>query len=190
MLPVNGFQLGTLFQNYPALRLTLLNSCEGARQSSADPFSGVATALVRSGILAVIGMQFEISDTAAVRFSEDFYAMLASGLPIDAAIAEARMGVFCLPNWVEWATPVLYMRSPDGRLFNIQGGEEVRRDGEREKAVQDRIAGEQAERERISREEKSGKIDSQLNELENKARATNEQEHQMEKSWRIRIADS
>lgn len=120
---VNGFQLGTLFSDYPEIRLALLNSCEGARSESADPFNGVAAALVRRGIPAVIGMQFEISDTAAVKFSEEFYTALADGLPVDAAVTEARRGVFFQENWVEWATPVLYLRSPNGKLFTIQQSE-------------------------------------------------------------------
>jgi formylglycine-generating enzyme required for sulfatase activity len=27
--------------------------------------------------------------------------------------------VFFLPNWIEWATPVLFMRSPDGQIFDV-----------------------------------------------------------------------
>ena len=36
------------------LRLVVLNACEGARQSPADPFGGVAQSLVAQGIPAVI----------------------------------------------------------------------------------------------------------------------------------------
>jgi hypothetical protein len=116
---VGGFQLGTLFNSYPDLRLALLNACEGARASQADPFAGVAAALVERGVPAVIGMQFEITDRAAITFSGEFYAALVDGLPVDAALIEARRAVFFLPNWVEWATPVLFMRVRDGQLFDI-----------------------------------------------------------------------
>jgi hypothetical protein len=116
---VGGFQLGTLFNSYPDLRLALLNACEGARASREDPFAGVAAALIERGIPAVIGMQFEITDRAAITFSGEFYAALVDGLPVDAALIEARRAVFFLPNWVEWATPVLFMRVRDGQLFNI-----------------------------------------------------------------------
>ena len=117
---VDGFQLGTLFSSYPEIRLVLLNACEGARNSREDLFAGVASALVERGIPAVVGMQFEISDEAAIIFSEEFYTALVDGLPVDAAITEARRVIFFMPNWVEWATPVLFMCSPDGVLFNIQ----------------------------------------------------------------------
>ncbi len=116
---VGGFQLGTLFNSYPEMRLGVLNACEGARASEDDPFAGVSAALVERGIPAVIGMQFEISDDAAIAFAGEFYTALVDGLPVDAALIEARRSVFFLPNWVEWATPVLFMRVQDGRLFDI-----------------------------------------------------------------------
>jgi Tol biopolymer transport system component len=119
--PVDGFQLGTLIGDYPEIRLVLLNACEGARNSLQDPFAGVATALVERGIPAVIGMQFEISDEAAIVFSEGFYTALVDGLPVDAALTESRRSIFFMPNWIEWATPILFMRSQDGVLFNIKG---------------------------------------------------------------------
>jgi hypothetical protein len=116
---VSGFQLGTLFDSYPGVRLVMLNACEGARSSVDDPFAGVAAALVESGISAVIAMQFEISDRAAIVLAEEFYAAIVDGLPIDSALTEARRAVFFMPNWVEWATPVLFLRAPDGVLFEI-----------------------------------------------------------------------
>ncbi|MEZ4768201.1 MAG: CHAT domain-containing protein [Caldilineales bacterium] len=117
--PVDGFQLGTLFGGYPEMRLAVLNACEGARTDNEDPFAGVAAALVEKGIPAVIAMQFEISDEVAARLSAEFYAALADGLPVDAALTEARRAVFFMPNKLEWATPVLFMRTPDGRLFDL-----------------------------------------------------------------------
>jgi len=115
-----GFQLGTMFNSYPEVRLALLNACEGARVGQADPFAGVAAALVERGIGAVIGMQFEITDRAASLFAGEFYAALVDGLPVDSALTEARRAVFFQPNWVEWATPVLFMRVTDGRLFDVR----------------------------------------------------------------------
>jgi hypothetical protein len=119
--PAGGFQLGTMFNGYPEVRLVVLNACQGARSSREDPFNGVAAQLVENGISAVIGMQFEISDSAAIRFSGEFYHALVDGLPIDAALAEARRAIFFIPNWVEWATPVLFMRVRDGQLFGFAG---------------------------------------------------------------------
>ena len=116
---VGDLELGTLFDGYPEMRLVLLNACEGARPDPQDPFAGVAAALVRRGVPAVIGMQIEISDEAAKTLSQVFYEALVDGLPVDAALTEARRAVFFTPNWTEWATPVLYMRAPDGRIFDV-----------------------------------------------------------------------
>ena len=116
---VSGQDLGTLLHDMRTLRLAVLNACEGARQSPTDPFSGVAQCLVRQGLSAVVAMQFEITDTAATSLSSEFYAALADGLPIDAALAHARMSVFAADNDVEWGTPVLYLRARDGRIFDV-----------------------------------------------------------------------
>ena len=116
---VSGDQLATILNGKMMLRLVLLNSCEGARNSVSDPFSGVAASLVQREIPAVIGMQFEITDRAAILFAGEFYSMLAEGQPVDAAMTEARLAIFADHNDVEWATPVLFMRVSDGRLFDI-----------------------------------------------------------------------
>ncbi len=116
---VSGDQLAAVLYEKRALRLVLLNSCEGARNAVKDPFSGVAASLVQREVPAVIGMQFEITDRAAVLFASEFYAMLAEGQPIDSAISEARLAIWADSNDVEWGTPVLFMRVADGRLFNV-----------------------------------------------------------------------
>ena len=110
--------LARLLDGHPSLRLVFLNSCEGARGSEGDPFSGTAATLVRRGIPAVVAMQYQITDEAAIGFSSAFYESLADGLPVDAAVTEARVAV-SMDSMLEWGTPVLYMRSPDGRLFDI-----------------------------------------------------------------------
>jgi WD40 repeat protein len=106
-----------MIRGHRSLRLVVLNACEGARSARDDPFGGVAQALVHQGIPAVIAMQFEISDPAALVFSQSFYQAVADGLPVDVATLEARRAMFAEGSEVEWATPVLYLRSPDGRVF-------------------------------------------------------------------------
>jgi hypothetical protein len=117
--PVKGQHLGTIFHDHGSLRLAVLNACEGARASAEDPFSGVAPSLIRQGIPAVIAMQFEITDAAAIQFAHEFYLAVADGYPVDAAVTEARKGIFSADNDLEWATPVLYMRAPDGMIFDL-----------------------------------------------------------------------
>ena len=117
---VSGEQLATVLNNKVALRLVFLNSCEGARTSVKDPFSGVAASLIQREIPAVIAMQFEITDRAAIIFASEFYTMLAEGQPVDTSVTQARLTVFADQNDVEWGTPVLFMRVADGQLFNVE----------------------------------------------------------------------
>ncbi len=116
---VSGSQLGTMLADETTLRLAVLNACEGARTSTTDPFAGVAASLVQREIPAVVAMQFEITDRAAITFAEEFYAAIADGYAVDASLAEARKAIFASGNDIEWATPVLFMRVPDGRIFDI-----------------------------------------------------------------------
>ncbi len=118
---VSGHELGTILHDHRSLRLAILNSCEGARTSTSDPFAGTAQSLIQQGIPAVVAMQFEISDDAAIVFAHEFYAAIADGYPVDAASAEARKAMFTSNPDVEWGTPVLNMRSPDGMVFEVTG---------------------------------------------------------------------
>jgi hypothetical protein len=119
--PVTGEVLEVLLGGHDPLRLAILNACEGARTSAANPFAGVAQTLVRGGVPSVIAMQLPISDEAAIALSGEFYAALADGYPVDAALAEARKAIFARVSAVEWAIPVLYLRAVDGTIFDVQG---------------------------------------------------------------------
>ena len=111
--------LGMLLHDHESLRVAILNACEGARTSRTDPFAGSAQSLVQQGIPAVIAMQFEIANDVAGRFAHEFNVALADGYPIDASLTEARKSIFAAGREVEWGTPVLYLRAPDGRIFDI-----------------------------------------------------------------------
>jgi len=76
----------------------------------------MAQSLVRQDTTAVVAMQFPISDDAAAAFSSGFYGALADGLPIDQAATAARKGLIA-DFATEWATPVLFLRAPDGKVF-------------------------------------------------------------------------
>jgi len=152
--PVTGEELGILLQDHPSLRLVVLNSCEGARGDVHDPFSGTAQSLIRRRIPSVLAMQFEITDTAALKFSQSFYSAVASNYPIDAATAVGRQSIRLSGNAFEWGTPVLYMLSPDGRIFELPKDAEntAREIAEEERAEQERTERERIERERAEQE--------------------------------------
>ena len=117
--PVSGQFLGTLLHDEKSLRLAILNACEGASTSKSDPYAGVAQGLVRQGIPAVIAMQYEVSERAALLLSREFYRSLADNYPVDAALGEARKAIYLDGLDIEWGIPVLYMRAPDGHLFDV-----------------------------------------------------------------------
>jgi hypothetical protein len=116
---VSSRRIGQVLRDHDSLRLAIINACEGGRDAVDDPFSGIAGSMLQQGVPAVVAMQFEITDRAAILFSRDLYDALANGYPVDAAVAEARKAIWADGNDIEWATPVLFLRAEDGRLFNV-----------------------------------------------------------------------
>lgn len=116
---VAASDVATLLRNHRSLRLVFLNACEGAIGSQADVFSGVAQTLVQQGIPAAIAMQREISDGAASVLAGAFYEAVAADYPVEAALAQARIALSTAGNQ-EWATPALFIRCEEGRLFSLQ----------------------------------------------------------------------
>ncbi|HEV7507892.1 MAG TPA: CHAT domain-containing protein [Thermoanaerobaculia bacterium] len=118
--PIRGEDLVNTIADSPTLRLVVLNACKSAMvpQMEFDAFAGVANTLVLGGMPAVVAMQHSISDAAAITFSRAFYQHLSAGDPVDAAVTEGRKAVHSAnPAGMEWATPVLFMRTPTGELY-------------------------------------------------------------------------
>jgi hypothetical protein len=134
---VDAEHITNILSDHQWFRLVVLNSCNGAR------IAGVAAALLRHGLPAVVAMQFKISDKAAITFAKEFYRTLAEGWPVDAAVSEARKRIYDEGDEedTEWGTPVLFMRSPDGVLFRTQASEvDVEVAGKGFRVVDDKIA--------------------------------------------------
>jgi tetratricopeptide (TPR) repeat protein len=104
-----------------SVKLVFLNACEAARGNAHEPFSSIAHILAKQGYV-VIAMQFPVSINAASRFADIFYSEMAMRTPVGEAVAEARQRVFTMAdcNPLDWAAPVVYMKSEDGVLFNIK----------------------------------------------------------------------
>ena len=104
------------------VQLVVINACRTAASAPSQRLSGLATALVHNtGIPAVVAMQYEVLDEIAPLFAQEFYAALARNLPVDVCIAEARRAIAIDYDHAnrDWATPVLYMRSKDGKIFDL-----------------------------------------------------------------------
>ena len=118
---VSGRAFATKLRDLRSLGVVVLNACNTARaghQLGGSPFRGVATALVLGGVPAVVAMQRPISDRAAIGFSTSFYRHLARGDSIDEALTEGRQAIHSAePEGCEWATPVLFLRIPEGNVF-------------------------------------------------------------------------
>jgi len=118
--PVTGDAFAMWLVDEP-LRLVFLNACKTgttSARSGAHPFAGVATALIKKRVPAVVAMQFPISDEAAILFARTFYECILQGHTVDAAVVEGRKELHSNRRTAsEWATPVLYLRSKDGVLF-------------------------------------------------------------------------
>jgi len=121
---INGESLSHLLRGLPELRLVVLNACETAAttmEAKHDPFGGVAQALVRGGLPAVVAMSHPISDRAAISFSANLYRRLAAGDPLDAAVVEGRLAVYAESlDSPEWGIPAVFLRVPNATLF--EGG--------------------------------------------------------------------
>jgi hypothetical protein len=83
-------------------------------------------ALVQARLSAVVAMQYRfVQLETAGQFSQAFYGALANGIPVDAAVNEARMAISAGPllDSRDWSTPVLYMGTRTGRILNLKSAE-------------------------------------------------------------------
>lgn len=117
--PISAVDLARLISENPSLRLIVLNACESAFSSAEGIFTSTAEKLVREGVPAVIAMQYEITDTAALVFASSFYGQIAQGVPVDRAMTRAREAVKMTNDSLEWATPVLFLSSEETQIFEV-----------------------------------------------------------------------
>ncbi|MFJ4541724.1 CHAT domain-containing protein [Streptomyces tibetensis] len=106
-----------LIAHSPHLRLVVLNACDSAVSGDEDVFTSTAASLLRAGVPAVVAMQYQITDEAALVFASSFYEGIADGLPVDRAVTRAREEVKMRQGSLEWATPVLFLASDQTRVF-------------------------------------------------------------------------
>jgi hypothetical protein len=100
------------------VKVVFLSACLTSAFGADQAIMGIAPRLLWAGIPAVIAMQFAIPDKAATTFMGDLYRFLAAGEPLDVAVAKARLGTYFKGrDKIYWGIPTLFMRAPDGVLW-------------------------------------------------------------------------
>lgn len=108
---------GIFKRNKP--KLIFLNACNTALSAYDEPLIGTAQALAQD-VPAVIAMQYPISDGGAQRLARVFYTAITDGLPIDAALAEARLSICDTEYYKEWSTAVLFSSATNHLLLRVE----------------------------------------------------------------------
>lgn len=110
---VDRERLEVLLAPADSLRVVLLNCCSSAQGHETLDGFGLAQAISRLSVPAVVGMQTPLADRAAVRFAAGFYRSLAAGEAVDVAVNTGRQEIR-LGNYgpEHWAAPVLFLRDP------------------------------------------------------------------------------
>ncbi|MFQ5614694.1 MAG: CHAT domain-containing protein [Anaerolineae bacterium] len=123
--PIGERAFREFFLGQTQARLAVLNACQTATTSSAQPLAGLSPRLLQRNLSGVVAMQYPMPDRAALVFAREFYRSLALGYPVDAAVAEARKGIYLevSRHAQAWGIPVLFLRAPDGRLFEVTPAE-------------------------------------------------------------------
>ncbi len=93
------------------LRLIVLSPGDSLDQKHGNVLDSVAHGLVRAGIPAVVAMPMTMEQSAALAFSDTFYRSLASALPVDVAVQEARRSILETQHdrdgkCIDWAIPL------------------------------------------------------------------------------------
>ncbi len=118
---VPGAVLAETLRANRELRLVFLNACSTAQSGhrpGQQPLLAAAAALVRSGVPAVLAMQFPITDTAAREFSEAVYLSLARGSSLEAAATDGRIALrHANPRSWQWVTPTLCAAMSEADVF-------------------------------------------------------------------------
>jgi hypothetical protein len=99
------------------VRVVVLGACETAEGDVFHKWSSVAMCLLKSGIPAVIAMQFTIYDDLARVFAAAFYHTLVART-LDEAVLQGRLAMWRQGERDrDWGAPVLFLRNSGGAIF-------------------------------------------------------------------------
>lgn len=113
-------QLARALAAQPSMRLVMLDTPNGSQGDRVGLSAYVASTLVNEGIPAVVAMQYDRSESAALAMDRTFYGALSKGEPVDTALASARSSFHsAFGRSAEWGSPALFSRAPGGVLFDF-----------------------------------------------------------------------
>jgi len=101
------------------VKLVFLNACASAQVTGFDTAQGLAPALMRADIPMFVGMQTAVDTHVAQFIAEAFYAALADGRSVDAALLDVRRLIRAATDFshLALAIPVCYLHANDGVLM-------------------------------------------------------------------------
>lgn len=115
-VPVEAVVRAIVSPSQPPPGLVFLTVPLATREQRSGTLVDLAQMFIEAGVLALVAIRSPIGASNLRHFIERFYSALVRTGVIDLAVAEARTEIYRPDNW-EWTYPVLYMRLPDGRLF-------------------------------------------------------------------------
>lgn len=104
------------------LIMLFISACQSASvAATSDIMPNVAQQAQKRGIPVVVGMRMNVLDEAAFFFARDFYASLAAGEPVEAALSTARHLIRRETSGQEfdWSIPLLFMGSLEGLTLPV-----------------------------------------------------------------------
>ncbi|MEZ4830463.1 MAG: CHAT domain-containing protein [Caldilineaceae bacterium] len=120
---VTGAQIQATLRQIDSLKLVFLNACLAGQPDDNTSYAAVAERLLQTGLPAVIAMQYEIADQAAVHFAGFLYEALVGGTcpgAVDHAVGIARSNLYIdAPHRLGYITPVLWLNTEDGLIFHL-----------------------------------------------------------------------
>jgi hypothetical protein len=115
--PVNSQHLGALLHDHFPFRLATFQACSTAEVSEHNPYLGVAQQMLRRGLPASLAILQPLESSTSLAFLSAFYQAVASYIPVDQAITEARRALWSTEQHPAWGAMALFLRVADGRLF-------------------------------------------------------------------------
>jgi hypothetical protein len=119
----SAHSLRSIMERSASVKLVVLNACLLGRSPQPRPFSGIADQMMQAGVPAVVAMQYQIKEHAAIDFAHFLYAeLLGDTCPgiIDYAMSAARSGLYAAnPGDFSFGTPVLWLKKRNGCIFSL-----------------------------------------------------------------------